>query len=83
MAWPDKVGIGVACLIVAFTLWTLFLLVTRLPPEAAVTVYGLTRMGAWTIKALLIVALPIWLAARLVDFVLGGPAKRKAKQNSN
>jgi hypothetical protein len=40
-------------------------------------------MGAWTIKALLIVALPIWLAARLVDFVLGGPAKRKAKQNSN
>ena len=29
--------------------------------------------------ALRVVALPIWLAARLFDFAIGGPARRKAK----
>jgi hypothetical protein len=76
MAWPDKVGIGVACLIVAVALYGLIVLLNGLPPSAPFDGVGL-------IKTLFFLALPIWLAARLLDFVIGGPAKRKAKQNSS
>ena len=83
MAWPDKVGIGVACLIVAVALYGLFVLLNGLPPSAPFEVQDWTRFGVALIKTLFFVALPIWLAARLFDFVIGGPAKRKAKQNSS
>ena len=34
MAWPDKIGIGVACLIVAVALYGLVVLLNGLPPSA-------------------------------------------------
>jgi hypothetical protein len=83
MAWPDKVGIGVACLIVAVFLYGLFVLINGLPPSAPFETQDWIWFGVGLIKTLLFVALPIWLAARLFDFVIGGPAKRKAKQHSN
>ena len=83
MAWPDKVGIGVACLIVAVALYGLFVLLNGLPSDVPFEFQDWTRFGVGLIKTELFVALPIWLAARLFDFVIGGPAKRKAKQNSN
>ncbi len=82
MAWPDKVGIGVACLIVAVSLYGLVVLLDGLPPSAPFEFQDWTRFGVGLIKILSFVALPIWLAARLLDFVIDGPAKRKAKQNS-
>lgn len=82
MAWPDKVGLGFACLVVAFALLGLFLVTINTPP-GTVTVQDLTHMGVWIIKAEVFVALPVWLAARLFDFVIGGPARRKGQQNSN
>jgi len=83
MARPDKVGIGVACLIVAVAFYGLVVLLNGLPPSAPFEAQDWTRFGIGLIKTLFFVALPIWLAARLLDFVIGGPAKRKAKQNSN
>jgi hypothetical protein len=83
MAWPDKVGIGVACLIVAVALYGLFVLLNGLPPSAPFEVQDWTRFGVALVKTLFFVALPIWLAARLFDFVIGGPVKRKARQKSN
>jgi hypothetical protein len=83
MAWPDKVGIGVACLIVAVALYVLFVLLNGLPPDVPFELQDWTRFGVGALNTLLFVALPMWLAARLFDFVIGGPAKRKAKQNSN
>jgi hypothetical protein len=83
MVWPDKVGIGVACLIVAVALYALFVLLNGLPPSVPFEVQDWTRFGVGVVKTLFFVALPIWLAARLFDFVIGGTAKRKAKQKSN
>jgi hypothetical protein len=82
MAWPDKVGIGIACLIVAIALYGLIVLLNGLPPSAPFEFQDWTRFGVGLIKTLFFLALPRWLAARLLDFVFGGPAKRKAKQNS-
>ena len=79
MAWPDKVGIGVACLIVAVALYGLFVLLNRLPPSAPFELQDWTRYGVGLVKTEFFVALPIWLAARIFDFVIGGPARRKAK----
>jgi hypothetical protein len=45
MAWPDKVGIGVACLIVAVALYGLFVLLNGLPPSAPFEVQDWTRFG--------------------------------------
>ena len=81
-AWPDKLGICVAWLIVAFAIYLLAILFNGLPPTA-------DRFGAndWNylitgvIKNELFVAAPVWVAARLVDFLIGGPAKRKLKRN--
>jgi hypothetical protein len=83
MAWPDKVGIAVACLIVAVALYGLFVLLNGLPPSAPFEAQDWTRFGVGLTKTLFFVALPIWLAVRLIDYVIGGPAKRKAKQISN
>jgi hypothetical protein len=83
MAWPDKVGIGVACLIVAVALYGLFVLLNGLPPEAPFEVQDWTRFGVGLIKIELFVALPIWLAARLLDFVIGGPPDARLKQKLN
>ena len=81
-AWPDKLGICVAWLIVAFAIYLFIILFNGLPPTA-------DRFGAndWNylitgvIKNEMFVAAPIWVAARLVDFLIGGPAKRKLKRN--
>ena len=83
MAWPDKVGIGVACVIVAVALYVLFVLLNGLPPSVPFEVQDWTRYVFGVIRTEFFVALPIWIAARLFDFVIGGPAKRKAKQISN
>jgi hypothetical protein len=61
----------------------LVVLLNGLPPSAPFEFQDWTRFGVGLVKTLFFVALPIWLAARLLDFVIGGPAKRKAKQNSN
>jgi hypothetical protein len=83
MAWPDKVGVGIACVIVAIALYGLIVLLNGLPPSAPFEFQDWTRFGVGLIKTLFFLALPIWLAARLLDFVIGGPAKRKAKQSSS
>ena len=80
MPWPDKVGIGVASLIVAVALYGLVVLLNGLPPTAPFEFQDWTRFWTALVKTLFFVALPIWLAARLLDFVMGGPAKRKAKK---
>jgi hypothetical protein len=54
-----------------------------LPPSAPFEFQDWTRFGVGLIKTLFFLALPIWLAARLLDFAIGGPTKRKAKQNSS
>jgi hypothetical protein len=84
MAWPEKVGLGCACLILAFGVWTYFAVTSKVP-SGAFTDRDLVRLVIGVIKTEFFVALPIWLVARLVDFVIGGPARRKAKaqQNSN
>jgi hypothetical protein len=61
----------------------LVVLLNGLPPSAPFEFQDWTRFGVGLVKTLFFVALPIWLAARLLDFVIGGPAKRKAKQKSN
>jgi hypothetical protein len=73
MAWPDKVGIGVACLIVAVALYVLFVLLNGLPPDVPFELQDWTRFGVGVIKTLLFVALPIWLAARLLISLLAAP----------
>jgi len=45
MAWPDKVGICVACLIVAFALYVLFVLLNGLPPNVPFEVQDWTGFG--------------------------------------
>jgi hypothetical protein len=82
MAWPDEVDIGIACLIVAVALYGLFVLLNGLPPSAPFEVPDWTRFGVGLIRILFFVALPIWLAARLFDFVIGGPTKRKQTEDS-
>ena len=65
MPWPDKVGIGVASLIVAVALYGLVVLLNGLPPTAPFEFQDWTRFGTALVKTLFFVALPIWLAARL------------------
>jgi hypothetical protein len=60
MAWPDKMGIGVACLIIAVALYGLFVLLNGLPPGVPFEVQDWTRFGVGLVKTQLFVALPIW-----------------------
>ena len=73
MAWPDKVGIGIACLIVAIALYGLIVLLNGLPPSAPFEFQDWTRFGVGLIKTLFFLALPIWLAARLLISFLAAP----------
>jgi hypothetical protein len=45
-----------------------------------ITPYDLMRMVLSSVKAEILVALPVWVAVRTIDFVMGGPARRRKHQ---
>ena len=74
MAWPDRFGLG--------ALWLVALACAALnvmgwsasdPPMVHVDQFA----GSLTALSL-VFALPAWIVARILDFVLGGPQRRRA-----
>ena len=45
--------------------------------ETAVPLVVLRDLAVWLLKAELVAALPIWVVARIVDLLAGGPPKRR------
>jgi len=76
VAWPDRLGIGVALLLpIGLALWTI-----EVSSEAGPQI---SRSGLWFASmfymlpfAEVVIALPVWLIARILDFVAGGPQRR-------
>lgn len=77
MAWPDRLGIGVALLmVIGMALWTSWV--------CAGAPLDVPRSDIWHLSmvyllpaAELLGALPIWLVARILDFILGGHQRRR------
>jgi hypothetical protein len=75
VAWPDYLGITAAFLIVVFGVIIWGLVWTG--SDTAVPLMVLRELAVWLLKAELVGALPIWVVARVVDLLTGGPSKRR------
>jgi hypothetical protein len=75
IAWPDYLGIAAAVLVVVLGVVVWGLVWTG--SDTAVPLVVLRELGVWLLKAEVVVALPIWLVARIVDLLAGGPQKRR------
>jgi hypothetical protein len=75
VAWPDYLGITAAILIVVVgvVIWGL----VWTGSDTAVPLVVLRELAIWLLKAELAVALPIWVLARIVDLLAGGPSMRR------
>ena len=84
LPWPDKSALLVAWVIIG--LWVLIWILALTGSPSADYLWAaktLPDMLVWLIKAQIIVTFPLWLFVRGIDLILGGPAKRSAKQKSN
>jgi uncharacterized membrane protein len=79
MAWPERLGLGVAVLVL---LVTAFLGNAVWDRPYASGAY-LNMMGGVLFGLELFFAFPAWVLARVIDFIIGGPQRRKASRNSN
>lgn len=77
LAWPDKVGLVIAFYIGALS--AIACVVVLLVSET--TNYGRLNqtLAAWSGMAELGIALPAWLLMRTIDFVTGGPKRRRRR----
>jgi hypothetical protein len=75
LTWPDYLGIAAAIIMVILGVVVWGLVWTG--SETAVPFVVLRELAIWLLKAELVVALPIWAVARVVDLLAGGPAKRR------
>jgi hypothetical protein len=57
-------------------------LLNSLPPTTPLEANDWNYLVTGVVKNELLGAAPLWVAARLVDFLIGGPAKRKARKKS-
>ncbi len=65
LCWADRVGVAWAAIILAWFAYT------------GVLTGAVAASSA--LRGLAIFILPIWLGARLVDFIIGGPARRRGQ----
>jgi hypothetical protein len=80
LAWPDKVGLVTALVIAVLSA---FVCATLLLAADTMTFSRLNHLLAmWSGAAELIIALPIWLLMRGIDFAIDGPAHRRAGRKS-
>jgi hypothetical protein len=70
MAWPDRFGIGIFILLLIFFAWLL-------SSEPQVRLEQALGMGLVVPAVLAILA---WIILRTVDFMFGGPQRRRARQ---
>ena len=77
MIWADRFGLGVASAIAIVALAFMVVAVLHAPPDDPITPYDVMRMSLSTVKAEILVALPVWVAVRTIDLVIGGPARRR------
>jgi hypothetical protein len=77
MIWADRFGLGVASAIAIVAFAFMVVAVFHAAPDDPITPYDLMRMVLSSVKAEILVALPVWVAVRTIDFVMGGPARRR------
>jgi hypothetical protein len=69
LVWPDRLGIGIAFLGGLFTI--VYLAFLEWSSDGGWADLRLSLIAFFGVEALL--ALPVWLVARTLDFVIGGP----------
>jgi hypothetical protein len=77
MMWADRLAIGVLGILLVLDVLIIGIDVFN---EALfpITAANLGRVFGWFLGSALLVVFPLWLVLRIVDWVFGGPARRRA-----
>ena len=80
LPWPDRVGIGAVLLLVVLV-GTLVLFAHSPPAQEGESVAVETlKLVLGTFSFGFFFGIPIWLIAKIIDFMLGGPWNRKRQR---
>jgi hypothetical protein len=78
MIWAYRIAIGIGLLIAVLYAALIFISVVHDP--SVISSLGNVETWTWIVKAELIVVIPIWSILRVIDFIAGGPSRRKTKR---
>ena len=77
LPWPDRVGLAAAGVV---TLAIVYLAAFSEPGAKLADLPGFAF--AW-VYFVMVCAGPVWAVARLIDFIIGGPNRRRKSQSSS
>lgn len=78
MPWPDRLGVGVAALVGVGLIGLISWISVGQTASEILKIW--LELPGDLLKILAFTALPVWIVARVIDFILGGPQRRRSPQ---